>query len=335
MFSVFSIIFLTSFSVITAQSRDLEKLTSEMLLIADNFAAPGAEGAAVQSSAGWFSSARSLDKWQVEVSVYGNALFVPNSKQNKLITNASLGNQHPRESNILNIQGSSNALLPTVFGGDTDVVFEGEINDSNFPFAFKFDAIDGLNKKIIIHPFPQVTVGLPYGTEVALRYVPRVVIDNVGVSTSGIGFKHNFAQYFKYSRPDDFQVAAVVTYSNINIDYAYAPIEISASGVNVLKLNRIDVKADLWLLQALASKLYGDFEVFGAMGVTSSNFDYSMGGGGSLLLPLNNELVALGGNDVKFKADLGFNYYVGNFKISSAFTAGSFFNANLGLHYKI
>jgi len=329
--SVFSIIFLTSFSVVTAQSTDLEKFTSEMLVIADNFAAPGAEGAAVQSSAGWFSSARSLDKWQVEVSVYGNALFVPKSKQNKLITKASLGNQHPGESNILNIQGGSNALLPTVFGGDTDVVFEGELLGQEF----SFDAIDGLNKKVIIHPFPQVTVGLPYGTEVALRYVPRVVIDNVGVSTSGIGFKHNFAQYFKYSRPDDFQVAAVFTYSNIDIDYEYAPIEINASGVNVLELNRIDVKADLWLLQALASKLYGNFEVFGAMGVTSSNFDYSMGGGGSLLPRLNDELGALGGNDVKFKADLGFNYYIGNFKISSAFTAGSFFNANLGLHYKI
>ena len=169
----------------------------------------------------------------------------------------------------------------------------------------------------------------------ALRYVPKITINDVGVTTSGIGLKHNFAQYFKYSRPDDFQVAAVVTYSNINIDYAYAPIEISASGVNVLKLNRIDVEADLWLLQALASKLYGNFEVFGAMGVTSSNFDYSMGGGGSLLPRLNDELGALGGNDVKFKADLGFNYYMGNFKISSAFTAGSFFNANLGLHYKI
>jgi hypothetical protein len=311
-----------AFEITNAQS-DQDDLIEDMLLIADNFAAPGAEAAAIQSSAGWFSSAKDLGKWKVEISLHGNAVFIPGSKQTKLVAN--------KDFNILNIQGSSNALLPTVYGGDTDVVFEGEFLGQEF----SFDAIDGLDKKVLIHPFPQVTVGLPYGTEVALRYVPRVTINNVGVSTSGIGLKHNFAQYFKYSRPDDFQMAAVVTYSNIKIDYAYTPIEISASGVNVLKLNRIDVKADLWLLQALASKLYGDFEVFGAIGVTSSNFDYSMGGGGSLLPRLNNELVALGGNDVKFKADLGFNYYIGNFKISSAFTAGSFFNANLGLHYKI
>lgn len=307
----------------THAQNDEELLIEDMLLIADNFAAPGAEAAAIQSSAGWFTSARDLGKWKVEISLHGNAVFVPGSKQTKLASNADFS--------ILNIEGSSNALLPTVFGGDTDVVFEGSFLGQEF----SFDAIDGLDKKVLIHPFPQVTVGLPYGTEVALRYVPRVTINNIGVSTSGIGLKHNFAQYFKYSRPEDFQVAAVVTYSNIIIDYAYKPIQINASGVNVLELNRIDVEADLWLLQALVSKLYDDFEVFGALGVTSSNFDYSMGGGGSLLPRLNNELVALGGSEVKFKGDLGFNYYIGNFKISSAFTAGSFFNANLGLHYRI
>lgn len=316
------ICFLLAFGFTNAQN-DEEFLIEDMLLIAENFAAPGAEAAAIQSSAGWFSSAQYLGKWQFEISIHGNAVFVPGSKQTKLASNANFS--------ILNLRGGSNALLPTVFGGDTDEVFEGEFLGQEF----SFDAIDGLNKKVVIHPFPQVTVGLPYGTEVALRYIPRVEMDNVGVSTYGIGFKHNFAQYFKYSRPDDFQVAAVITYSNINIDYKYAPIGISASGVNVLELNRIDVEADLWLLQALASKLYGNFEVFGAMGVTSSNFDYSMGGGGSLLPRLNDELGVLGGNDVKFKADLGFNYYVGNFKISSAFTAGSFFNANLGLHFRI
>jgi len=313
---------LLAFGFTNAQS-DQDPLIEDMLLIAENFAAPGAEAAAIQSSAGWFSSAKDLGKWNVEISMHGNAVFIPGSKQTKLAAN--------KDFSILNIQGSSNALLPTVFGGDTDVVFEGTYLGQEF----SFDAIDGLNKNVIIHPFPQVTVGLPYGTEVALRYVPRVTINNVGVSTSGIGLKHNFAQYFKYSRPDDFQVAAVVTYSNINIDYAYEPISIDANGLKVLELNSIDVEANLWLLQGLASKLYGDFEVFGAMGVTSSNFDYSMGGGGSLLPRLNNELSSLGGNDVKFKADLGFNYYIGNFKISSAFTAGSFFNANLGLHYKI
>lgn len=325
--SVFLIFLLTSFSAVTAQSTDLEKLTGELLLIADNFAAPGAEGAAVQSSAGWFTSARSLEKWQVEVSVHGNALFVPRSKQNKLISNSNLAAQHPGETNILNIQGSSNALLPTVFGGETDVIFEGSILGQ----SFNFDAIDGLDKNVLVHPFPQVTVGLPYDTEVAARYLPSIVINDVGFSTYGIGFKHNFTQYYERRyNPEDFQFAAVVTYSNFKVDYAFTPVDIQ-----ITELNRIDVDANLWLGQIMGSKLYDTFEVFGALGVTNSNFDYAFGGSGVFLGTLNEELEALGATTTQFKGDLGFNYYFDKFKISTMFTAGSLFNANIGLHYRI
>lgn len=325
--SVFSIVILFSFSVVTAQTSDLEKLTSEMLLYADNFAAPGAEGAAVQSSAGWFSSARSLDKWQVEISVHGNALFVPKSKQNKLISNARLGSQHPGESNILNIQGGSTALLPTVFGGNTDEVFEGRILGQEF----NFNAIDGLDKNVLVHPYPQVTVGLPYGTEVAARFLPSIVINDVGFSTYGIGLKHNITQYYERRfNAEDFQFAAVLTYSNFKVDYAFTPVDLL-----VAELNRIDVNANLWLAQLMGSKLYGTFEVFGALGATNSNFDYSFGGTGDLVRDLNGELGALGSTATKFKGDIGFNYYFDKFKISTMLTAGSLFNANIGLHYRI
>ncbi|MCJ7757250.1 MAG: hypothetical protein MUP24_03815, partial [Gillisia sp.] len=127
---------LLAFGFTNAQS-DQDLLVEDMLLIADNFAAPAAEAAAIQSSAGWFSSARDLGKWKVDISLHGNALFVPGSKQTKLASNTDF--------NILNIQGSSNALLPTVFGGDTDAVFEGELLGEDFTF----DAIDGLNKKVV------------------------------------------------------------------------------------------------------------------------------------------------------------------------------------------
>src|SRR5690606_38010126 len=116
-----------------------------MLRVAENFASPGAEGAAMQSSAGWFTSASTLDEWKFEVSVHGNGLFVPSSKQKKLSNN--------RDFNVLRFRGSENALLPTVYGGVTDAVFEGQITNpfTNQQQSFSFDAIDGLGKEILIH----------------------------------------------------------------------------------------------------------------------------------------------------------------------------------------
>src|SRR5690606_11811797 len=296
-----------------------------MLLVAENFASPGAEGAAIQSSAGWFTSAGTLDKWKFEVSLHGNALFVPTSKQKKLSNN--------RDFSILRFQGSENALLPTVYGGETDAVFEGQITNpfTNQLESFSFDAIDGLGKEILIHPYPQVTMGLPYSTEVAVRYLPSIIVNDVGFSTYGLGLKHNFTQYFERRfDPENFQFAAVATYSNFKVDYQFDQLSIPG-----LDLNRIDVNADLWLFQVLGSKLYSSFEVFGALGLTASNFAYELGGTGPALPQINDALGGIEGSGTKFKGDIGFNYYFSNFKVSTMFTASNFFNANLGIHYRI
>ena len=299
--------------------EDVNLLIDDMLLIAENFAAPGAEGATLQGSAGWFSSASTLDKWQVEVSVHGNALFVPSSKQNKLIRDNQFNN--------LTISGATNALLPTVYGGETEAVYEGSIFGQNF----EFDAIDGLDKSVVLHGFPQVTVGLPYMTEIAVRYLPEVFINDVGISTYGVGLKHNFSQYlFQRLREDDFQFALVANYSNFKADYKFTPINIQ-----IANLDRIDVDANMYNVQLIGSKLYDTFEVMGGVGYTNSNFDYAFGGTGGSLPILNDQLGALGNSEGKFKGNIGFNYYFNKFKFSTVFSASGLFNANVGLHYRL
>lgn len=312
---ILSLLLVTQFS---KAQEDVNLLIEDMLLIAENFAAPGAEGATLQSSAGWFSSASTLEKWQVEVSVHGNALFVPNSKQNKLIRNNQFKN--------LEVSGASNALLPTVYGGDTDVVFEGTI----FGQDFSFDALDGLDKKVVVHGFPQVTVGLPYKTEIAVRYVPEVYINDVGISTYGVGLKHNLSQYFQRRfDPENFQIALMGNYSNFTANYKFLPVDIQ-----IANLNRIDVDANMWNLQVLASKLYDNFEVIGGVGYTNANFDYAFGGTGASLSVLNAQLGALGNSEGKFKGNIGFNIYADQFKVSTVFSASGIFNANVGVHYR-
>ncbi len=306
--------------------NDLDLLVNDMLQVAENFASPGAEGAALQSSAGWFSSGSTLGKWKFEISLHANGLFVPSEKKKQLSSNRDFG--------ILRFQGSDNALLPTVYGGDTDAVFEFDFRNpfNNQTQTVEFDAIDGLDRGVLLHPYPQVTVGLPYSTEVALRFLPTIIVNDVGFSTYGIGLKHNLTQYFERRyNAEDFQFAVVATYSNFKVDYAFTQLEIPL----VVQLNRIDVNADLLFFQILGSKLYENFEVYGGLGVTSSQFDYEMGGAGSGLPLLNDALVGVAGSGTKFKGDVGFNYYFNNFKFSTMLTASNFFNANIGLHYRV
>lgn len=331
---------LFSGSIYAQEDTDLQLFTKDMLFLADNFASPAAESAAYQGTAGWFTSAAALDKWKVDVSFHGNALFVPSSKKEFSIGNGDFG--------ILQIMGdNSKAVLPTAFGGATDLQFEGkrdiEIQERDrVPSALVgqkipisgLDALDGIDKGALFYPFAQVSVGLPFETEIAVRALPELEVDGSKVSTYGVALKHNFSQYFggfHRKKNEDLQLAAVLSYNIFNVKYGFDPVVVPG----VVTFNLIDVDADMIMGEVLASKRYENFEIFGAFGVAKSNFDYEFDGSGIGLPLINEELKTLSDSEAQFKGDIGFNLYFSKFKISTMATAGKFFNVNLGLHFML
>lgn len=321
------IFFLAEHTMNAQDNSDL--FIEDMLTLADRFAKPASEGAAYQASAGWFSSAVSLEKWDFRISLHGNALFVPEKKKTFSLSNSDF--------RLLEIENGENAQLPTAFGSTTSTFFTGEITFEN-PLSGKmesrtvrFKGFDGINRDYVPHAFMQVAIGLPAGTELTIRGMPQVTIEDVTASTFGLGLKHNINQYFRNYSPEGFQLAVAAAYSKFNVEYDFEPIEVE----DLVMMNLIEVDAHLWMLEAIASKQWGVFELFGAAGAASSSFDYEMGGGGPALVTVNTELQDLGGVEAYFKSDLGFNVHLGKFRISAMATAGKFFNANLGLHIRI
>lgn len=316
-------------SVVYSQESDVDRFIADMLTLAGNFAQPAADGAAYQAGAGWFSSAESLEKWDFRVSVHGNALFIPDDEKNFSLQNSQL--------RLLEIEGAQSAEVPSAFGGFTDVYYTGEIGYTDpatgdpASETIRFKAFDGIDRDYVPHAFAQVAVGLPKGTEFTLRAMPEVTIDGVTASTFGAGLKHNFNQYFRNNYPGSFQIAAAIAYSKFFVEYDYKEITVE----NLVRMNNISVDADLWMLEAIGSKRWGVFELFGALGATRSQFDYEMGGGGIALGEVNSQLKNLGEAQTQLKADLGFNLHFSVFRISAMATGGDFFNANLGLHVKI
>ncbi|MDT0684771.1 DUF6588 family protein [Autumnicola psychrophila] len=295
-----------------------EDLVNDLKDIANDFANPAATSIAYQANGGWFSSAQTLDPWKFEVSLHANALIVPESR--KSFTTGNYNN--------LSIQGGArNAIVPTAFGSSSDVVFEGEVVGQDF----SFQAIEGVDKNFVAHPFAQVTVGLPYETEFAVRAMPKLTVNDVQVSQYGAGIKHNFSQYLRYNKPEDFQFSAFVAYSLFDVEYAFEPVDLA----EFAQLNAIDVDADVWTAELLGSKRYENFEIFGALGVASSNFSYMMQGSNFGLSTINEALEDLGDSEAQFKGDIGFNVYFNDFKVSTMATAGKFFNLNIGLHFRI
>ncbi len=297
-----------------------QEIIDDLLFIADGFATPAAESAAYQATASWFTSAKALEPWKVDVSLHANALFVPSSKKEFTINNNDFTN--------LTIAGGGNAaVVPTAFGSDTDVMFNGNFLGQEFAFQ----AIEGIDTGALMYPFAQVSVGLPLGFQLGVRALPALEVSGSEFSTYGIGLKHNLSQYFgrRRTRDDDLEVAAIVAYDIFDVKYEFEQISVP----NLLNLNLIDVSSGVWMAEVMASKKYENFEIFGALGVAQSDFEYEFGGSGLALDLVNNEISRLNDSQAQFKGDIGFNLYFNSFKVSTMATAGKFVNLNVGLHF--
>ena len=297
-----------------------QEIIDDLLFIADGFATPAAESAAYQATASWFTSAKALEPWKVDVSLHANALFVPSSKKEFIINNNDFSN--------LTISGGSNgAVVPTAFGSDSDVMFNGNFLGQEFAFQ----AIEGIDTGALMYPFAQVSVGLPLGFQLGVRALPALEVSGSEFSTYGVGLKHNLSQYFgrRRTRDDDLEVAAIVAYDIFDVKYEFEQISVP----NLLNLNLIDVSSGVWMAEVMASKKYENFEIFGALGVAQSDFEYEFGGSGLALDLVNSEISRLNDSQAQFKGDIGFNLYFNSFKVSTMATAGKYVNLNVGLHF--
>lgn len=286
---------------------------------------PAAEAVVYQSSAGWYTSAEKLDDWELDFAVHFNGLFMPEKKKNNKVLNSDYA--------TFDIQGAKSAVIPTALGGASAIVFQGELQFDEERIPFEFDALEGIDMEMMPHAFVQATLGLPVLGDLSMRWLPTLDIGDVRFGTYGVGLKHNISQYFGHSRPQNFQVAALVAYSDFRLNYEFEPLSVQG----IAEMREIEVEADIWLLQLVGSlKLWeSNWSAFASAGAANSNFNYLVGGEGIALPVINSSLGSLGANKSTFKGDVGITYQAGGFLVSSMFSQGAFSNLNLSLHFRL
>lgn len=316
-----SLFFIFISSTVFAQIEDLVGVTQDLVFLSEQYVTPAAEAAVYQSSGGWYTSAKAKDLWDFEFSLQGNMLFVNSKYDSFLIDESQLYN--------LTIQGDeTTAYSPTALGGDDFVPLEGHIGD----YTFEFDSPEGLNESNVKHAQLQVAMGLWKGTTVIVRYSPEIKIKKTDYQILGFGLQHNLNQWFQKSNAEPtFNLAALVSYSNYSVSNTF-----SAVSTPLGSLNTISVDGKSWAFNLLASKEFSNWTISSALGLTSSSFEYTMGGEGEgLLETLNSALENLADSKSMFKADLGVDYRFHDFSFNSMITFGKFNNLIVGINYNI
>lgn len=310
------IVLVSSFAF--AQVDDINAIAQDMVFLSDQYVTPAAEAAVYQSSGGWYTSAKSKDLWDLELSLQGNMLFIGSKHKQFLIDEADLLN--------IRIQGdATTAYTPTALGGDDYVVLEGNIGEDDF----EFDSPQGLNEPNVKHAQLQAGLGLWYGTTVVARYSPKIKINKTYYQILGFGLQHNLTQWVSKDSLRTFDVSVLATYSFYSVSDTFSEVRIPIG-----RLNSVIVDGESFMFNLIASKEVKQFTFSAAAGLTRSSFSYTMGGEGEVLLrTLNQALETLAENKTLFKADVGVDYRFKRFSANTMMTFGKYTNWVLGLNY--
>lgn len=170
------------------------------------------KGAIYSSNGGWFNSAKVHKKLGVDLSLRLNASFVPSADQAFSI------------SNLEYITSEANDL-PTIIGSSRQEELIVTIPPDGILPEMKttIKSPKGIKSKLPLGAVPapvlQLAIGIPFDTEVILRYSPEYHRKGIDMSFKGLGIKHNLLQYFGPIDKFPINISALASFSKMKIDY--------------------------------------------------------------------------------------------------------------------
>ncbi len=303
-----------------AQLDDIANIASDLVFLADKYVSPAADASVYQFSGGWYTSAKKRDLWDLQVSLQGNLLFIPNKSKSFVFSEFELQN--------LSVKGEeTSASTPSALGGTNIVVLEGTLgNDS-----FEFDSPQGIDESYVKHVQLQASLGVWKGTSLIARFSPKIQINKTYYQILGFGIQHNFSQGIPSMSESSFSLAGLLTYSFYTVGDKFTPVSLPIG-----ELSSVIVDGQSVMFNVIASKEIDRFNVSTAVGITSSKFDYKVGGKGDLVInTLNQALDSLNESKSIFKADIGIDYRISDFSINTMLTFGKYTNLIFGLNYNL
>jgi hypothetical protein len=175
-----------------------------------SYISPYANAFSAGLSGGWYNTARPHKILGFDLTVSVNAGIVPSSDNTFDVKKIGLSTAFAPTS------ASGPSLTPTVAGPESPVV-PMTVKDASGNTLMSFNTPPGVNWKYVPAPTAQIGLGLPFGTELKFRFLPKVNIGDGDVSLWGVGVMHSLIQYLPGAKMIKlFDVSAFGGYTKIS-----------------------------------------------------------------------------------------------------------------------
>lgn len=310
----------------------------------DAYSSPLFKAFGVGLNSGWNSTAHTKKPLRFDVRITASGVLIPNSDRNFDVSQIGL-------SNSVRVKPGSPNISPTFGGNGTPTMLE-VFDDQNH----KIDEFQLPSGKSSIVPAPQVqlTIGLPFNTDVSLRGAPSIkVSDEVGrISMYGIGLKHNIMQDFagpKNKTPFDLSLAFGFSRLNMHVPLDIKPadgaIPTPGTAPADFENQRVDAHFNSFEVQAIASKRFKSFIPFVSLGYNRTktyadavgNYPFTTDaiGGFRFYQTFTNPISITKRYLDHARADVGFQLNLGAFRFYASYAFSQYQSINTGFGFGI
>lgn len=324
----------------TAQ-EDLDNLLAAGIEDAQRFTAgyisPATEGMMFNTSNGWIQSAKVKKPLKFEISLIGNASFVKDEHKSFTLNTNEYNNLHFRD-------GSTSKQVATAFGeNNPDIVVFSEVTDDSGLFTEEVEFIlpQGLasvNINVLPSAFLQGRLGVFKGTEVKLRYVPKIKQEDVETGLVGAAVQVELTEFLPADNLFPVAISGLVAYTNLNANYDFTDDEI-IEGEN----QQFELTQNSWLFQAQASTKLPVINFYGGIGYVTGTSDFDVLGtyrvrGGVPLFETQREFTdpfSVQNKISGVRATVGAKLTLGFFGLHADYNLSEYDTVSVGMHFGI
>jgi len=325
-------LFLINFS---AKSQELDLLllaNSDSNLLMKNYMSPVMEGMIYSLNNGWFHTAKTHKKGGFDITFNANLAITPSSSQTFLFKDSDY--------QYLTLESGSN-IMSTAMGSQNNSVIGVRIPESNDYKVASFTLPDGIGDDVALNSVPsamlQISVGLPFSTDISVRYLPKIKTNDTESNLIGIGIKHNLMQYFGPLDKLPLNIALLGGFTTMDATYNIQNSGLTGSSQEAL------LTFNTYTVQAIASLDFPIVSVYTAIGFdagTSSlklrgtyELQYTLAGSDASVTESITDPISINHDANSFTSSIGARFNLGFFKIYGDYTLKKYNTLSAGIAF--
>lgn len=312
-------------------AQDIQKLgdlVNDAVYFTKLFVTPATDAAVYQASNGWVNSPKKAALWDLNVGLHANVFFVPKSNRTFNISDSDFKFfKIPTANTTVDVQtalGSNNQIPLTGNIGGQDVIVKTP---------------EGINSESVQYAYLQASLGLWYGTELIVKFSPKIEIAKFNYQVMGLGIQHNLDQYIPSMETNNLHLAAIASYGHEDLSLQFLDAQTPYGN---LGLNGLNSLIDTYQFQLNFSRQFDKLELSTGLIFNNSTFKYALNGEkGSIenTVPvqaiLNQKLVELNTTKSNLIGEISVRYSFKKFFFQTTAGFGKFINANFSIQYQI